>query len=642
MLRRLWFAVFASVIVETVGASSYYVDPNGTSGAFRTVQAAVDAVSGQSELNRANIVVAAGRYHELVTVAKPFISFIGTGDSPDDVTITYQHIESGTGANFTWGEAVSIAPEATAFMARNISFENSTPHNSTAQALAIHSSADRAVFDNTRFLGFQDTLFADNGSRQYVRGSFITGDIDFIFGDATAVFDQCSIRSTGTGWVTAPNTARTTANGFVFLDCALFSGTDSNQVGGNGSSADTDTVYLGRPWQWWEAEKMPSAAFIRTRMGLHIKAAGWDPWDNTGSPGANPHTDRNRVTRVSEFGSMDLAGHLLLDSNHDGKPDGRVAWADVMRPDVAANYTLDHIFGPVDFWNADTQPDVGNLPYQSQGESWNLRGQLALLPKASGANCQLLNISTRATVGAGEREMIAGFIVRGSGSKQVIVRALGPSLAQAGIAGALGDPALALRDNNGALLYANDDWQESDAANIQASGVAPGDGAEAAIVTTAAAGNYTAELAGSHATTGVALLEIYDLAQDASAQLTNISTRAFVGTGNSVMIAGFILGNGSTAKVLLRALGPTLASSGVAAPLTDPTLTLFDSQGTPVAFDDDWKDAQQDEVIASGIPPTHDREAAIVATLPAGSYTAVVAGKNGETGIGLVELYALE
>ena len=237
-------------------------------------------------------------------------------------------------------------------MARNITIENSLPDQNVAPGLAVRSDADRTVFDNVRFLGYQDTLFVETNSRQYFRNCFITGDADFIFGDATAVFDHCTIESTDYGWITAADTDRTTANGLVFLDCSLVSGRDRNPSVDDNTTAGPRTVYLGRPWLWWEPRTMPSVIFIRTKMGPHIIPAGWDPWNETGVPGVNPNADRDPRTRFSEFGSMDLNGNLLADSNSDGSPNGRVAWTDPMTEEQAANYTLEHIFGPVDFWDA--------------------------------------------------------------------------------------------------------------------------------------------------------------------------------------------------------------------------------------------------------------------------------------------------
>src|SRR3954451_9427942 len=331
-------------VLSSAHSADYYVNPSDAN-AYSTVQAAVDAVSGQSEFIRANIFIAPGTYHELVTVNQPYVSLIGTGTSPDQTTISFAQAYAAGG--FDYGETVQIQETAVAFMARNLTFENSLPDKNISPALAVRSSADRVILDNVRVLGYQDTLLLDGASRQYFRDSFVTGDSDFIFGDATVVFDHCSIESTDGGWITAADTDRATANGFVFLDCALLPGHDRNIPGGDGTSAGSATVFLGRPWKWWGPETMSSVIFIRTKMGSHITPAGWDPWNDPGVPGANSNADRDPLTRFSEFGSMDLNGNLLADSNGDGTPNGRVSWTDPMTEDQVANYTLEHIFGPV-------------------------------------------------------------------------------------------------------------------------------------------------------------------------------------------------------------------------------------------------------------------------------------------------------
>ena len=255
---------------------------------------------------------------------------------------------------------------------------------------------------------------------------------------------------------------------------------------------------------------------------------------------------------------------------------------------------------------------------------------------------QPLNVSTRLRVQTGENAMIGGFMVRGKVPKRVIVRALGPSLAEAGVANTLADPTLTLH-SFGNQLASNDDWKSSQQAEIDATGVAPGDGREAAIVATLQPGAYTAVVEGKDAATGVGLVEVYDLETGADSKLVNISTRGVVGTGSDVMIGGFILGkeNGA-APVIVRAMGPSLAAAGVSGVLSDPMLELRDGNGELVRSNNNWKESQQAEVQDSGAPPGNDVESAIVATIPPGPYTAIVAGNGGATGVALVELYTLK
>lgn len=266
---------------------------------------------------------------------------------------------------------------------------------------------------------------------------------------------------------------------------------------------------------------------------------------------------------------------------------------------------------------------------------------------------QLLNLSTRVPVGTGEKVLIGGFIVVGTENKKVMLRGIGPSLTQAGVNGVLADPTLELHDSTGALLASNDNWQESQADEINATGIPPGNERESAIVTTLTAkpasgggAAYSGILAGKNGTTGIGLLEIYDLAVSADSKLANISTRGFVGGGDGISIAGIIPGPSgrSPVRVLIRALGPSLTAHGLNDTLQDPRLELHDANGNTLLSNDDWRDAANaSEISATGIPPADDHEAAILTILsPVNSgYTAIVASATGSTGVALVEVYAL-
>jgi hypothetical protein len=259
---------------------------------------------------------------------------------------------------------------------------------------------------------------------------------------------------------------------------------------------------------------------------------------------------------------------------------------------------------------------------------------------------QLLNISTRGEVLTGNSVLIGGFIITGTDAKKVIIRGIGPSLSNFGLANVLADPTLELHDNTGATIATNDNWQDdaNQKTQIEASGLAPSNELESAIVTTLQPGAYTAILQGKNGGTGIGLVEVFDLDQAANSKLSNISTRGFVDTNDNVMIGGFIIGgrNGGVAKVLVRAIGPSLSDFGVTGALQDPTVELHDGNGTILASNDNWKDSQEAEVKATGIVPESDFESAIVATLMPGSYTAIVRGKNNTTGVALVEVYDLE
>ena len=251
-----------------------------------------------------------------------------------------------------------------------------------------------------------------------------------------------------------------------------------------------------------------------------------------------------------------------------------------------------------------------------------------------------LNISTRMRVETGANALIGGFIVTGTENKEIIIRALGPSLSGSGVAGALQDPVLELYNSTGALVTTIDDWKESGQRSaIERTGIPPGNDREAAGVFTVAPGAYTAVVRGKNNTSGVGLVEVYDLDERARAQLANISTRGRVDIGDNVMIGGFILGQNG-ARVLIRALGPSLAQAGVPGVLNDPTLRLFNADGEEIAANDNWREYEA-EVQATGAPPADDRESAIVTTLAPSNYTALVAGAGGTTGVALIEVYNL-
>ena len=261
---------------------------------------------------------------------------------------------------------------------------------------------------------------------------------------------------------------------------------------------------------------------------------------------------------------------------------------------------------------------------------------------AADAPSRLVNISTRMHVGTGDEALIGGFIIQGTELKKVILRAIGPSLSSNGVAGALQNPQIELHDSTGALLDANDNWQESlDSGEIIESGLAPADPREAAIVARLAPGTYTAIISGVDSTIGIGLVESYTLDTNAS-HAANISTRGRVGAGDEVLIGGFIVGGRTVKTILVRALGASLGGNGFAV-LADPVVELHGSDGELIAMNDDWASgSQQNEISATGLPPGNAQEAALIATIPSGSYTAIVQGANGGAGIGLVEIYDLD
>jgi cysteine-rich secretory family protein len=249
---------------------------------------------------------------------------------------------------------------------------------------------------------------------------------------------------------------------------------------------------------------------------------------------------------------------------------------------------------------------------------------------------RLANISTRAVVGTNANVLIGGFIVTGTQSKKVIVRGIGPSLP---LPGKMLDPMLELHDSSGAVIAANDNWQQNaNSAEIADSGVAPTNPSESAILMSLAPGSYTAVLSGVNQTRGTAVVEVYDLEGAANSKLANISTRAFVQGGDNVLIGGLIVVGQGAADVIVRAIGPSLTVPGA---MADPTLEVRDANGSLLASNDNWRSTQETAIIATGVAPTRDAESAIVTTFLPGSYTAIVRGANGTTGVAVVEVYQL-
>jgi glucose/arabinose dehydrogenase len=273
----------------------------------------------------------------------------------------------------------------------------------------------------------------------------------------------------------------------------------------------------------------------------------------------------------------------------------------------------------------------GSLYYLAQGNG----GRVFKISVVSNS----LNISTRSHVETGDNVMIGGFIITGNVDKRVILRAIGPSLPQF-VPNPLTNPTLELHGSTGALIASNDNWRDTQEAEIIQSQLAPTNDLESAIIATLAPGSYTGIVQGNNGGSGAGLVEVYDLDAAAASTLGNISTRSFVQTGDDRLIGGFILGsNGGGAHVIIRAIGPSLPQ--LSNTLADPTLELRDGNGGLIRFDDNWQDDQSQaaQITASGLAPTNPLESAISADLLPGNYTAIVGGKNGGTGIGVVEIY---
>ncbi|MFZ1220556.1 MAG: hypothetical protein WAO00_14780 [Chthoniobacterales bacterium] len=374
------------------------------------------------------------------------------------------------------------------------------------------------------------------------------------------------------------------------------------------------------------------ADFIANLKGLtrheitHILGAvsGIDP--------ANPSA--SQVTRHDMF-LFDSAGHPLVNPGGTVSATANLhdpnAYFDTISP--FPNYPINHAD---DFAHL-----IGvHFPYRATVNDDD-RAYLRTLGYAAPPG-KLLNISTRLRVQTGDAVLISGFIITGSEPKQVLVRGIGPSLESAGVTGALQNPTLTLFQGD-TQLQANDDWFETQGDQIRATGLQPVFATESAILRTLAPGSYTAIVRGKSDTTGVGVVEVYDLSATSNSKLGNVSTRGFVETGGNVMIGGFIAGHPASQdiNVIVRAIGPSLTGFGVPNALADPILSLHDSNGTMIAENDNWRDTNETAIAASGFAPTNNAESAILIARPSGNTTAIVRGKNGGIGNALVEVYRL-
>src|SRR4051794_25050663 len=272
---------------------------------------------------------------------------------------------------------------------------------------------------------------------------------------------------------------------------------------------------------------------------------------------------------------------------------------------------------------------------------------IPIVTNGAGTRARLYNVSARAQVRTNDSVLIGGFIINGTVPKQVMLRAIGPSLATNGVGfpGRLLDPTLTLfHEGTSQPLATNDNWKDTQQAAIQATALQPGSDFDSAILITLDPGNYTTVLRGKNNTTGIALVEVFDLSDTADGgDLRNISARGVVEPGDNVLIGGFIIQQvgppPNDLRVVVRAIGPSLAQYGIANPIIDPTLTIFDANGMQVDSNDNWQDSNAVNITQTALAPSDPREAAIARTLLTGNYTAIVRGKTQATGTGLVEVY---
>ena len=337
-------------------------------------------------------------------------------------------------------------------------------------------------------------------------------------------------------------------------------------------------------------------------------------WDSYRGPLFNNTEDLRRVA-LHEFGHV-------LGLDHPDQAGQSVAA--IMNSHISDTDTLqnDDIFGAHGIY--DSGP-----PFQASNPAPNL-----------------VNLSTRAFVGTGERALIGGFIIQGTQPATVILRAIGNSLPALGITNALRDPVMELRASSGAILATSDDWiDDAFAGDVASYRLDPSNSRESAIFATLNPGAYTFVVRAfdnnDGQLTGTAIVELYDL-HTTGGRAANISTRGQVLQGDQVLIGGFIVGGGQSKTVIARALGPSLANQGVAGALTDPNLELRDAAGTLLASNNNWGDgANAAQIQAEGFAPSQPAESAVRVTLNPGNFTAIVRSANAGTGIGLVEIYDL-
>jgi hypothetical protein len=392
----------------------------------------------------------------------------------------------------------------------------------------------------------------------------------------------------------------------------------------------------------------PSALYIVAHSPVELLIS-----DPSGAQTGSIHVSNSTLENIpgSSYGSE----ALVEDVDGSGLATPKVKVLEIINP-ADGRYSLKvqgTATGPysLEFWAYDSNGRPSNVMITGQASPGSLASYTVTYASTPGSQVvvspapgTLGNISTRGVVGIGDEVMIGGFIVAGAGNKTVLLRAIGPSLSDPpfNLANTLQDPTLSIFGSGG-MITSNDNW--SDAANagsIDAS-LRPSNSAESAILISLAPGAYTAIVRGANGGTGIGLVEVFDLDATVPSNLSNISTRGLVEAGDSVMIGGFIINGPISDKVVVRAIGPSLASPpfNLTNVLQNPTLSLFNDQGSRIQSNDDWRSDQEVEIIATGLEPSNDAESALVRTLTPGNYTAIVSGVTGATGIALVEVYGL-
>jgi Peptidase_C39 like family len=408
-----------------------------------------------------------------------------------------------------------------------------------------------------------------------------------------------------------------------------------------------------QPFNYTYAGLRPFSTASHPRSALYIVAHS--PVELMLTQPSGEQTGANRAAHLENITDSSYGAEALVeDIDGSGLTLPEVKILEILQP-IDGHYSLrvqGTATGPfsLDFWGYDDNGEPTTQSISGQATPGSSADYTVAYSSAPGSQISvspvpthLANISTRVAVGAGDNVAIAGFVLGGTAPKKVIVRAVGPSININGVPlpGTLQDPIVELHDKDN-LLQSNDDWRSNQEQEIENSLLPPTDDRESAIVTTLQPGvSYTAILRGKNDTTGIAVVEVFDLAPVDTAEVVEISTRGQVQTDDNVMIAGFILAASAPEQMLIRAIGPSLGQLGVANVLADPTLSLFDANGVQFAVNDDWRDTQQTAIEATNLAPSDNAESAILVPLVSGAYTAIVRGKNATTGVALVEVYKL-
>ena len=307
-----------------------YVVAQDGSGDFATVQEVLDAIPFLKE-ERTYVYIKNGVYKEVITLEKKKNNVTLIGEDAEKVVLTYNNyaskVNEDTGEKYGTSGSASSYWHGDSFYARNITFQNSS--GPVGQALAVYISGDKAVFENCRFLGYQDTMYGGR-SRQYFGNCYIEGSTDFIFGPATAWFENCDLYTKGGSAITAASTESYVNYGYVFNNC---------KITGEGEGITT----LGRPWRPYAA-----VVFLNSEMSDAIKPAGWDNWGNT---------DNEKTVRYAEYANTGEGADKF----------GRVDWVSYLTETEAAGYTITNVFKTtytepviVDNWSPDMVLDEVN------------------------------------------------------------------------------------------------------------------------------------------------------------------------------------------------------------------------------------------------------------------------------------------